>query len=217
MDHLRQVRFIIGPFFFLASLSLGSVLGDSRLLDIFLNPAFDTPKLVAVAGIVGASILPLGFLIGATSSLLLAFCFVLLCKRPQASFSPATWKNIMSAIGNPTPKTFGNSIYAAGTFELGHLPVPIYQWIDRRWNAFNASINACVGLAVAYGLGQYWPPVNATPWWLYGSLAVGAILIVSAILSWRECMGMIAFQALPKLKREGSTKMDDRKGWRPAL
>src|SRR4051812_14366511 len=106
MDHLRQIRFIIGPFFYFGNLLLGAVLGCSPLVDKLWG--LETPRMVAVATIVGAGVLPLGYLIGAVSVLIQRAVFLATGSRPEAHFSDTVWNRIWAATGTPERRTMRN-------------------------------------------------------------------------------------------------------------
>ena len=66
MDQVRQIRYLVAPFFFFASLLWGSYL-DHRI-DLSRFPSGLVPLLVA-------SFFPIGFLIGAISHVIVWFIF----------------------------------------------------------------------------------------------------------------------------------------------
>lgn len=197
MDHLRQIRFVIGPFFFLGSLLCAGVL-DCRITLGMLHELSGGGAAVLIA-IAGASIFPLGFLIGGITIFLGQIWFDA-CKFGALEFSvgDAARQGIWTTLnaGNP-PANRKEDIYGGTTYELEMFTESVMRWVDRRWNAFHASANSCTGLVLALFVAPWLFDLGARQWGGYVGLTLMlvAVLSVMARRTWRQTMGMIEFQA----------------------
>ena len=82
--------------------------------------------------------------------------------------------------------------------------VHVHRWVVRRWSAFNIATTSMTGLILSLVIGIatkiQWP----IEWWLPVVIFVG-LLCSSAVLAWRETMGMPSFMAsLPSIESESS-------------
>lgn len=219
MDAERQVRFLYPPFFLLASLAYGLFLDPARSLDDFLPTNVSNWKEDIVPVLIGASVFVLvtGFFIGTISMLVrrLVSNFILLLLRVLRWMKvPLPWKwaeamikyrwirdeavltdAALSGIEKHLRRSVAPSdaLYAAATFDHGHLNKGIHDWITRRWNAFNISVNSMVALFLSLVIGQYLAMINLDARWLSLSAVVGLVLLFGAIVSWNDTMKMIEF------------------------
>ena len=147
MDQNRQIRFLIPPFFLLASLFLVDYLSCSNF---FIKiAALPDNKILAFVAALGASTIPLGFFIGAISILSLHGYskLVSVIKREkwnyESGISDETCKRIWSQLELETNFKFDlkKRLYIVATFDHGILPQGINEWTMRRWNAFNTNFN----------------------------------------------------------------------------
>ncbi len=201
MDEARQVRFLVAPFYFLASLLAGAVLAGricpASLTDVQLN------SVLAIGAAVLASTLPLGFLLGSVSILALRAIFLVGSAlhwthnaNYEASLSPETWKRIWPKLQMPEDFSFEASLalYTAATYDHELLHRGIHEWLGRRWNAFNVSVNSATALLLAPFAGGLLSIAVKPAWWI-PSLVLAAVFLTTAVLAWRDTMQMIEFQA----------------------
>jgi len=197
MDHLRQIRFVIGPFFFLSSLLSAGILACSIRLDVLRElSGGGAAVLIAVAG---ASVLPLGFVIGGIT-IFVAQAWFTFRGHGALEFSVADNARILIwttlSAGDPPPER-SDDMYGGTVYELEKFHPEVRQWIDRRWNAFHASANSCVGLVAAPILSRFLFNLTAVDWIVY--IGVTAVLVVLLFImarrAWRQTMKMIEFQS----------------------
>ncbi|MBI4738270.1 hypothetical protein HY772_01695 [Candidatus Woesearchaeota archaeon] len=212
MDQNRQFRFLIPPFFFIASLYLGAYLHEKH--------PFIFVKEMGVGGVaaITASLLPLGFLISTISIVLLKQFW----KNYEADISKESaeriWKKLeisknISAFEAGEIKNFQNeeykkanlNIYITATFDHSLLPTGIHEWIMRRWNIFNASAHSVTALILSLPIGCFfWSPNwgMGTIYWVIIVLSISLFLGVAARKSWKETMEMIDFQSHKEKPKE---------------
>ena len=201
MDPLRQLRWLIPPFFFLACLLLGAHLGG--VLDYsFLQSEVITKNTSAIVALLittlTATVLPLGFLISSISIHLLRLVFLISNRfKPriyEAVISDEAWDRIWSKLGPIPPRTEKLKLYAAATFDHELLPLAIHEWMFRRWTTFNLSFHSSTALILAYIIGRLLGIPRTIQWEVITSLVV-ILLLINAIIAWRQTMAMIEFQS----------------------
>lgn len=201
MDPLRQVRWLIPPFFLLASLVLGAHLGCVLDYSFFQSEVFTkntTAIIAALIAILTATVLPLGFLISSISIQVLRLIFFisngLKPRNYEAVLSDETWERIWRKLGPVPPRTEKLSLYAAATFDHELLPPGIHEWLFRRWTTFNVSFHSSSALLLAYIIGRVIGIPRTISWEIITSSVV-LLLLVNAIVAWRQTMAMIEFQS----------------------
>ena len=154
---------------------------------------------------VGASIIPLGFLIG---SLPIAVCHLieLALKIFKRHWSYEVWVSDVAAKkiwAHVTKKRFKSQerFYASATFDHSILPKGVNAWIMRRWNAFNTNINCCSALLLAHAVGSFLSIDQSFYWWAT-TILVMMPLLINAIMAYCQTMRMIEFQANRNFQKE---------------
>jgi len=220
MDQNRQIRFFIPPFFLIGSVFLADSLS---CLNLFHRIAELLGKdTLAIAGALGASTIPLGFLIGTISvGILKIVSFVM------SNCCLSNWNNewegwdIESPISNDACRKiwpqldiwtkseveFKNRFYISATFDHGILPERINKWTMRRWNAFNTNVNCLSALGLSWIVCEYFE-VKLTPEWYLSVGVVAFLLIVNARFSWQEIKKMIEFQAGRKFCKKNEERLN---------
>lgn len=213
MDQDRQIRFVIPPFFLLASLFLGAYLGG-----VNLQPFLNLDSAESILGLLAATaviVMPLGFLIGTISILFLRFMgwvATVMCScrvgfyevRLSKDAFESIWKQV-SADEQQDPKKV---LYVAATFDHELLKPGIHAWIMRRWNAFNTAAHSSVALVLAF-VSAYFFDIPWSRAWTIVTIALVSLLVVAAFFSWRDTMGMLEFQALnrkPQAANDGGVE-----------
>jgi hypothetical protein len=197
MDHLRQIRFVIGPFFFLGSILSAAILGCSITLASVRD--LSGGAAAVLIAFVGASVLPLGFLLGGITALAAQLWFRL--RRYGAlefSIGDVARNKIWTTLsaGEP-PQDRRDDLYGGTTFELEMLNAEVVRWIDRRWNAFYASAISCMSLVLAAILSLCLFQLTTFRWFVYiaSTILLSGMLFAMAWRAWHQTMRMIEFQS----------------------
>ncbi len=208
MDQNRQIRFLIPPFFLLASLFWADFLSGSN---IFSKIAVDPGKnILAIVASLGSTI-PLGFLIGGISiALLNLFGFVVSkIKKEKWNYESGILEEACKKIWPQLELEsnfkfdFEKRFYISATFDHDILPEGINKWVMRRWNAFNINFNCYTALILSYAA-LLFLPIDITLAWVSTTILLMALLLVNATAAWLQTMEMIEFQANRNLnKKEG--------------
>lgn len=203
MDQDRQLRFLIPPFFLYASL-LGALWSDpvmrcKIMALIKLGTLKDFLPLATAAAVV---ILPLGFMIGTFTILLLRAIFWIGWKRwgearqsYEAWLSPMCFDRINRICGLNPPLGRRFLVQLASTFDHEIIDKGVHEWLLRRWNAFNICISSAVSL-VAICLSCHLFGISPSNEWWWAVSGLVAILLLQGIFAWRDAMRMIEFQSI---------------------
>jgi len=196
MDQSRQIRFLIPPFFLYASLFWGDYVSCGNLFEQITSQ----PSLKVFFSIVGlgASTIPLGFLIGSIPIALFNLIELLL-KIFNKHWSYEVWikKEDAKKLWNKVTKqefNFKKTFYASATFDHGILEKGVNSWMMRRWNAFNTNLNCCIALMLAHVIGSFLSVKQSRSWYATTGVIFVALLI-NAIMAYWKTMKMIEFQA----------------------
>lgn len=221
MDEDRRIRFLVAPFIFLASLAWGIVRDPCVNLSSLL-PGVDL-KLNDLSGIVatiaggGLALFPLGYAIGAISyvGLRLIFLIVYQCGFGSTSYEvcipekllPTLWKIIKM----PESPHRRDVFFAGVAFDYDLLSTKylgIHKWLFRRWSAFNIAATSITALLLSLVVGQGLLKIEWHTEWQCAVLTLCIILFISAILAWKDTMGMLAFMVR---KLESTPDSEDQK------
>lgn len=198
MDQNRQIRFLIPPFFLLASLFWGDHLSCSNIVrEIAKMP---DNQLLAIVAAIGASTIPLGFLIGALPIAvfhLIGFALKISKKikwNYESGISEDAVKKIWPKLNTKLELDYGQRFYVSATFDHGILPQRINSWTLRRWNAFNVNVNCCSALLLSHAFGRIFSIDQTSCWWLT-TFIIMIPLSINAVTAWCQTMKMLEFQA----------------------
>ena len=193
MDAVRQVRFATAPFFLYGSLLLGALLTHRLSLSTFKDVA---PELiVGIGAALIASTLPIGFLIGAISILVLRLAFRAAGRQSyEVTLRSEAWSRVWSRLHVSTPFDTNDAIYAGVTFDHEILSPGVHDWIVRRWTAFNISTNSVTALLLAHTIAPLMYIPQTLAWWLVTGPCV-SLLSVNAVVAWKHTMRMVDFQS----------------------
>jgi len=202
MDQNRQIRFLIPPFFLFASLFWADFLSCSNIIArIAAQPNIN---ILAIVAALGASTIPIGFLLGAIP--IGVFNAVgCVCKNwnYESSISLRAFKQIWPQLETKLKFDLQKRFYASVTFDHDILPKGINKWIMRRWNAFNININCFTALLLSHIVRPLFS-IETTCYCVLTTVLIMALLLFNAIMAWCQTMKMIEFQATRKLnKKEG--------------
>lgn len=222
MDQTRQIRFLIPPFFLIASLLWGAWLSndESGLLKA-INTADSAEGFFQLLATGAVVTVPLGYLIGTASISLLRLSNVIIHKLlgSECFHDVVTSQKTLGLIQNTyhldadqTEKYF---YYAVADFDRNECSKEIYDWMIRQWNAFMVEFNTAVALALSYGVGFLFFNNKQLIWHLMNLLLI-VIFCGNAICTWKKVMTMRDFQDHKKVwtssdKFEVTVSKDDGK------
>lgn len=225
MDDVRRLRFLIPPFFLIASLLWGLYLDPTRSLCDFLPNGCSVTDAGTIIGVLaggGIVVISLGFLIGAVSIVLLRILFQIFrlrwfnpLLRCFLGFEPARETSYEAAVSAEALRRLSRQIRVADelnneqvlftvvtfVYDVLHKQSPeIHEWLLRRSTSFAISIHSCVALVTAHLLAYILFAIAQNWQWYASTLIVVLVLFINGILSWREVMGMTNFQALRNIE-----------------
>jgi len=196
MDPTRQIRLLVAPFFFFASLVLA-----------YLTAGKEVPlqnNILALIGVITLSTLPVGFLISSLAFILLRVLFRAFGSNFETHLSEEDidriWPKLNTSIGRHacskasksgamrTPKDI--ELYVAATFDHGILYEKsrgVHEWIMRVFTAFMTSVNSLVAILISYAAVAILCLSPSWQWWL----CTGVIVIVLFIGAWRAQRTML--------------------------
>jgi hypothetical protein len=213
MDQDRQIRFVIPPFFLLASLLWGAHLGGCDLLSKFKpdNAKDQLGVLAATLGVLAATavlIVPAGYLISIISETALRI-LAKIRRWPtyEAHLKDDTLGRIWDQlhIKDDFAKDKKKALYATATFDHELLDKGVHTWLMRRWNSFNVAVHSIVALLLAHVFALPIQFRHIAWWWWTWTIVLVLILLCLARSSWRETMAMIEIQSYRQQKpKEGS-------------
>lgn len=192
MDSDRQIRLLIPPFFFFASLLFGVWLTDNQYRQFVWTA--EGEKLAAAGAVVAASLLPVGFVISSLTFVLLRIVFWPTGRSFETHLSAAALKEVWPRLRTTLTLKQEHSFYAAITLDHELLAPGLHAWIMRRWNAFLICVQGCTALLLAHVVGYRLGLGHPRPWCM-ASATLFILLAVNAVAAWRGTMEMIEFQA----------------------
>lgn len=199
MDEIRQIRFLIPPFFLYAALLLGANFDP----DISLAPLLGQEPFERILGLVAAttlSVVPLGYMIGTISVVTLRLGFRLFARSNyEASLPDASIKRIWSHLRSSLDQSPDFIFSAIAAFDHELIPSASHEWIVRRWNSFNISIHSSVALVMAHILAGAFS-ISQDFRWTVSSLIMIALLVSNGLIARRDTMRMIEFQSYRDMK-----------------
>jgi hypothetical protein len=203
MDQDRQIRLLIPPFFLFASLLWGAHLGGMSVTAYFKPES--AKELLGLLAATAVVLVPIGFMIGVISVLLLALVGLFSQSTTyEARMSSATleriWNQLQLIHKAEKEPDWKLSLYAGTTFDHELLSDGVHTWLLRRWNSFNVAVNSIVALFLAHLVGYVFSLPQTCRWWI--TTVVAAILLgMFALKAWREVMAMIDFQSYREQKK----------------
>jgi hypothetical protein len=193
MDEARRFRFLIPPFFLAVSLIAGLYFSEFSLEQVLKS--YSTEHLLAFGAVIGASVLPLGFLLTSLSILGLYACARAFgFKTYEAVLPTETWKRLWPLLSTSLPQDTKWHLYAAATFDHALLAPGVHEWIQRRWTTFNLSVHSFAAVAMSH-FAALLPAVRETWEWVLLTATLLLVFGVTARIAWLHTMRMLEFQA----------------------
>lgn len=193
MDGNRQIRFVIPPFFLLASLLWGAHFGD-----VDLNPYLQSANLSNFAAQIlatAAVLLSVGFVISAiTARLLWTIAQICGVETYEAVFDEVTLTEMLARTHSTANWNRQLTLYTAVTFDHELLNKGIHEWLMRRWNYFNTAANSIVALILAHVVGMI-ISIDCSCQWIGMTVVIIGFLGWAGIDAWRQTMHMMKFQS----------------------
>lgn len=193
MDQNRQIRFLIPPFFLIASMLWG----------VHLDPCFDLSKqlselslqlsLAVIAGTT-LTIVPLGFLISVISISFIRLIFLKTGRKYDALYEEDTVRRIWPILKSKLDPHRDYTLYAVATFDHEIVDKGIHGWVMRRWSAFHVSVHSAVAIGLSH-LFALFLPIKQTRIWILSSIIFVILLVINAVIAYRETKGMLEFQS----------------------
>lgn len=191
MDQDRQIRFLIPAFLFFAWIALGLGFDPCGWESIVKNHSKD--EFIAGGAAIAASLLPIGFLLAALSTLVLRVIFLPTGKPYETFLSTDSQEALARIVKLPTPMTKSQQLFAAVTFDHSIIESGVHTWIVRVWSAFNVSVNSIVAVVASHSVAPLLGISQSWSWWLV-SLFVLTLLFANVTSTWRATMKMMEFQ-----------------------
>ena len=193
MDQDRQVRLFVAPFFLYGWLALGAHSGG---IDLAAELAqFESEGLVAIAAILAASLLPVGFLLATITITILHAAFLPTGKPYEAFLSGDAYTALWNRLRTSLPKDERHMLYASATLDNEMMASGVHSWIMRTWSALSVSVNCVAAMIIAHLIAPMFGITQSRTWGLI-TVGVGVVLSINAIVTWRRTMEMLNFQAM---------------------
>ena len=195
VDQFQRIRLVFGPSVLFFSLLVGAWANGT--LDMCLLERLDGKVLAAIVAIAAAATLPVGFAIGAITILSMKFLWLFIDRRNnfQAHLSDDAWEQIFFALGSvPRPDLKNDTcgeirsrrLYAAATFVRIRMDKQIHELLDRRYQAFNAFVGACIALVLSHFPVGWLIGITSTDTWTWITICIGVLFAGGAVSTWLE-------------------------------
>jgi len=193
MDELRRIRFFIPPFIFFLSLFWGFYLSGGTSPEWLKN--LTNKDLLALVTILAASAIPLGFLINTISITFLRVLFFIMRQGTyEVWLNNEALRRIEEQVNSGLTLDKKWELYGVATFDHELLDKGVNEWIARRWTIFNLSAHSCAAIIIAHFLAPSLKIISNEDWVL-SSIFIIVILIISAIIAYKNTMKMLDFQS----------------------
>ncbi len=189
MDQIRQIRYLIAPFFLFGWIVFGKWIQNPCWFPSF-DPGLATIVVAAVA------ILPIGFLLNVISRFMFQtwiehFKFAD-PKTPEQMRLKLHVQKTMDELQHLYRKP-GPSWYLQATFDHGFMDKGCHEWVLRSWTGFLVSIDSLLALVLALGVGAACRVSLSWPWAI-GTFVVSCLLFWNAKNCRQRCIDMIELQ-----------------------
>lgn len=180
MNEPRVLRFAIAPFVFAFWVGLSFTFVPLKDDPISAFRGWKLEDVGAVIAAVGASAIPVGFMISSATVLILRILGNI-CSAPYEG------TDLDKPVGHWTAK----SLRTATAAHI-HTPADLSAWVDRRWNAFMTWANAATATLLAFLIAPCTHPTTRIALgWYWASIVGFAVLVMNAWCARAEVMEML--------------------------
>ena len=217
MEHDRQLRFLIPPLVFLASLLWGSSLDpQSHLLQMLASATAGQKELSQVVSLIfagGVAVVAVGFLISAIAIAILRLLFLgpyLAGKAPggyEANVPKKSFRSLWKSVTGEDKPVDRDMLYAVGVYDHCRVPSTLHSWVGRRWNTFMVSMNCCVAIGLAHFVASHsaWFGIAPTQTWRRTDAILIIVLLINGFVARRQALRMLGFAATHEVKSTNTT------------
>jgi len=196
VDQDRQIRFLIPPFFFYASLAMGLYLGGRlRVVVTALSEKPWKELHVLLIAAIGAATIPIGYIIGLVGIRLVSIVFLVLFWRRipwDVQWSDNSLQSLWRRLGQTRDRRL--DLQASSYYVHSLLPETMYEWILRRWTAFLVAVHSMTALFLSHLVGRFALHIPPSLAWMLTSVVVSAVLLFAAVEAWQQVERMHRFQ-----------------------
>jgi hypothetical protein len=194
MDAFLNIRIILAPSLFFGSLLVAALLGDPQFICTIKN--LQPQAVAAIVSIVAGALLPLGYVIGGLTRLILYLLWVPLKDPYEASLSNTAWEYIWRWLGiNPQRgwKNKASRLWAASTFVRVGLDKSLFELIDRYGLISKAYASCVIALLLSGIIAHFFLGIHLTcKWYLLSGLAA-IICLLMALKTRCDSIGILEF------------------------
>jgi hypothetical protein len=203
MDKERQIRFLYPPLILLGALISGLYIDENTKLNLIVAQLNidDTKDIIAVIIGGGASVLVIGYVIGAITITCLRIWYLRNKGTYEFNYNQ-DFGDISEVVLQDKHGPIENSekLYAFVTYDHEFLPQNIHLWIQSRWNTFHTSANVVTSLTLSAFIALF-IGICSLIWWVLHA----ALIIIYTYHGYRvrkETLGMINFQTKVRSKEK---------------
>lgn len=197
MDPFLNIRIILSPCFFFGSLFVAKLFDDSQFY--LTISALQPETVVAIAGIVSGALLPLGFVIGGLTKLILRVCWSKSRDYFEVPLSDATWNRIYSRlrlVPQTKPENKKCRLQAAATFVRLKIDKSLFELINRCDLVSKAYASCAIALVLSAIIASLFLEILFKwQWYLISGLAL-LTCIGMAIMARNDACGLVEFLSL---------------------
>jgi hypothetical protein len=214
MEHDRQLRFLIPPLVFLASLLWGSILDpQSHLLQVLASATAGQREWSQVISLIfagGVAVVAIGFLISAIAIAMLRLLFLvpyLMRWTPggyEAGVPETSFRSLWKSVTGDSKPVERDMLYAVGVYDHCRVPSTLHSWVGRRWNTFMVSVNCCVAIGLAHFVASRsaWFGIAPTQTWRRTDATLIIVFLVNGFVARRQALRMLGFAATHDVKMD---------------
>jgi len=208
MEQIRTIRIVLAPFILLGSLLLGGWIDGKVTLHSLHD--LSTQSLTALGGIIAASIVPAGFVIGGLTNALLWLCHQVTWHkwdRFELSLTEDAWKKIWDRCGfKPSRDSKNTRVWGATIWIRSQVNERVHEISDRRYQAAAAHLNACVAVVTSWGVG-WWALEYCAMWkWVTLTGGLAALFVLLAFVARWEASELLEILAHQDEGKAGLTQ-----------
>jgi hypothetical protein len=197
VDLFRNIRSVLPSFMLFGNLLMGAWF--EGLVSLATLKELPAHVLAAIIAILAAATLPVGFVIGGVSILILRlFIDPFLKDRYEGYLSDEAWARIWERCEfRPSRNDRDNRLWGLATFVRVKLSDNVHEFLERRWHATNMHANAAVAVVLAHAIGwTLLKPVHFWTWFIW-SYVLFALFLALAIVTWRDLKSATEFLTHP--------------------